>query len=117
MKRHKPAGQRNLAAFHNGPHGHGELAATVVALDGAGTMGLAVESGAVSRLAMRADRTVRPNQVFEVLPGLFVGQLSKLHQSHFPLPVVVYYSVDRVDAVVNEYVDSYFEISRKTLAA
>ena len=76
----QPLVQRNLAALEHGADGDGELLAAIVALDDAladrafglrldGLATLRREPLGIDRTAVRANRTVRPTQGFQMLAG------------------------------------------------
>lgn len=66
MRAENPLVQADLGALEHGADRHGKLLAAVVALVQASAVLLATKGGSVLRMAMRANRTMRPKRLFEM---------------------------------------------------
>jgi hypothetical protein len=92
MERHHPPAIGHFAAFQNPADANRELlsALWIIALNAAGPVGLSLHARAIGRLAMRANRAVRPAQFFQVLAGLISDRLatSKMVMAYFSLASV-----------------------------
>lgn len=88
VKTENPFIQRDVAAFHDRADCDGKRLTASVALVQARTVGPALnERGLIHNAAMRANRTIWPMQLFEMLPRLVgVGENRKRQISHGRTP-------------------------------